>query len=519
MTLKIGNKLFEAGAKVEELRFALNSVPEPRCSTEIPQDLTPDNTIIALQREVVALDIMHMPPTIRWTGTKNLVTCVYGRIYNEEQELSFHVDSIIAPLNISAMISQFRSKDNLKVMLLGGVRGETSEKIVNYILNALVCAQETITVTYQKLMMRNIAKDSTKPVFIRDLIMRKSALIYRKLFNESFDCSEMMAYPLSYFSNEITVDEALNTWANANPESLSKRVVAIVKSFVVLNDYVNPKNVDILEGYFKNIRQYIKTKDDFHQSIKLLFSKTTYQEVVILFKDVIYDSELTHFAINVKTDVVHIIPILFDTPYEAYRTVFLHDKQDINDERAKRYFLAYDQCRYVMPKLSAEAIKEVSLFYKHMDYKKDLSIFFSDRGDGFFRALTIIRSEDPEMKQTARPFLLHYSDTKSFDFSYVDSADAKQSAVLMHLNSHMSKDAQFTAKIRQYPHHVVDAHLECTDLAMAMDRQRMLASKGIEAHILYQDKALVLCVLGINVDPSIKLRPADKPDSKSPWVW
>lgn len=519
MTLKIGNKIFEAGSKIGDLRLALDSVPEPKCSTEIPQDLTPDNTIIALQREVVALDIMHMPPTIGWTGTKNLVTCVYGRIYNEEQEVSFHVDSIVAPLDISAMISHFRRKDNLKVMLLGGVRGEISEAIVNYMLNALISAKETITITYQKLMMRNNAKEITNYVFIRDLIMRKSAVIYRRLFNESFDCSEMMAYPLSYFTNEEVIADALKTWANVNPDSLSIRLETLAKSFVVLNDYVNPKNLDVLEQHFKNISQIIKTKDDFYQSIKLLFTRTTYQELVLLYKDIIYDAELTHFAINIKTDAVHVIPVLFDTPYESYRVLYLHDKQHINDLRAKRYFLAYDQCQHVMPHLSSESIKEVNLFYKHLDHNRDLSLFFRDRGHGFFRALTVIRSQDPEMKLTGSPVLMHYCDKKRFNAAYVESADAEQSAVLMYLNSEMPKDAQFTAKIRQYPRHVVDAHLQCEDWAIAKDRQRMLANKGIEAHILKQDKGLVLCVPGINVDPSIKLRPADKPDSKSPWVW
>ncbi|MFI4957492.1 MAG: hypothetical protein ACHQAX_09855, partial [Gammaproteobacteria bacterium] len=107
------------------------------------------------------------------------------------------------------------------------------------------------------------------------------------------------------------------------------------------------KALQMVEPIFAS---YFPDKETFKSALKRMFTIEGYGLVSMSYEfHKLYPySELSHFAINLKTGCVNHISMLMPTPYEASRTINLYQRETDFEP----YYIAYENDRYIAPTLA-----------------------------------------------------------------------------------------------------------------------------------------------------------------------
>lgn len=366
MPLTISQKSFNDQSSLLDVKKAIRGLAPPDIVPfDQNIDIQPNEVVKYGQREMamVRLSSKVVGP-VKFLGTDDLLTCLLLHIINEKGEFAgIHVDgSVGSAIAINQLIDSFSSKDSLKVTLMGGLPGATSEEHLDLIITTLLKRKETITLVAQKIIENNVFTKQACLLFIRDDFLSRGKILFAKLFNSvEFNLERYAKYKTEKFKqpNHTVSQEKIQTALSLMLYALPMMTELISEDFY--NIIHKPTNMP-------RLKKAIPTPEKFYEIFEYLFCKKTYEWIVEQYSKVNYfanQSALRNFVFSLETGRVHEISRYMPTPDAMQREIYYHRKL-VNHEQHK-YFMCYDGDVYVKPIFNDELNAFIKEFSKYLD--------------------------------------------------------------------------------------------------------------------------------------------------------
>ncbi|MFI4957514.1 MAG: hypothetical protein ACHQAX_09965 [Gammaproteobacteria bacterium] len=331
---------FQPTDSLNKVIAALQNTPHPIISKDRETDISADETAIIIEHEACIGKKSHLQ--IKHVVTKHQAQCMLILLENKDNYLAIHVNNPYVSLELPSLIQKFSSFENIQVTLIGGSLAEELTSQVNLlriITDLLMLSRRyPIEIKAQYLLKYNAFKDEGKPAFIRDNMLFFASIAYQNIYNEVLNLEEFKNHTLSEFSTHHCTESVAQFQGQALTEILLRSKAVASK-----------EEAEYIERKMPQIIRIFPTKDVFKKALHGMFTVENYNAFIAPFEEskLFPIAELQHYAINLRTGLIHHISMLTSTPHEALRTIY-HRHQTYENTP---YHLVFENDHYIPPTL------------------------------------------------------------------------------------------------------------------------------------------------------------------------
>ena len=499
MAIIIGNKKYQGQltpALLSQMINAVKQLPKPEVVPMGEIEINPNDVILCLQREMAYVNEFHSVQ-IRYLGTKNICSCIAVYIYSETDHLLIHFD-YTKKSNLINELNQFNSKENLKVILIGGRENRKSETNLSNILTTLFHTADTIDIALvsQKLIEQNVISNENFHGYITDIILRRADIFYRHYFKKSLDLQPYLNKQLYFRYLDLPAN-------NKKLSLLMQTTIAMLLITFEVYDISDRESLNQLDSFFKYV--LLEKESIFLLALNSIFSNQGLESLKTALKTHdLYDHSDFVFDLSSKK-VIHISEHLkSQLSFESH-----HELAFLNDD--SRYFLCYDgkSLTCFTPTLSHRVLAILRYIQQELknsitlDYKTIDKFFLGTNTTNLTPLIQFIKTGELSNYKKIPPMTYSFfSLSGRFEDIYAqDELCSTNLTILNMLSNEKPPQKNFFARKRNYPKCTLDALLSCNSKQEAEQVRHSLDEKNIDAKIIQfsNNRQYYVIVPAINV--------------------
>ena len=451
----------------------IKTLPEPEVVSFDSSPVTPDETVICLQREIAYVDTLNPAVNVRYIGTKDMHDCITAYIYSETDHLIVHVDNY-ADLDLAPYISSFNYQHNIKISLVGGEAASATsiEKLKNIVSILYKSAEKLnirVEVASQKLLEKNKYIEKARYQYAYNKILEKTDILCRQYYNGPLIQNELQGFTAQLFRHRNI--------------AFTGEITAMVNLFGLAQDVYDPtvKESQLALELLPNLPIHYASRSAFLTAIKKVFSVQGYRAICVPYNDLFtQNTQLADFVFDINSNKIHVIDSVFFTPDEEHRSLSLFSNPPYRlsfDGRSGQWFKPSISNGYI------ERCKKATALVKNNQGSRAEIADILHSGHSIPAMINaLIRNARNMLNDSCekRPYQGYFFKSKvELEASYETELVTSRNLICLKDLSGID----FKAKVRLSPVGTVDAYCEFSLFSRAQSLKQSLQEKNITSHI------------------------------------